>query len=112
MKLIVKTKGSFSLIDSRHGQEIPKLRPVVVVHTAKVADFIKRKQLEKVCEVPDAATDAELVEYLKSAEGDVDLAISAYISFLNGEAPEGAEAGEGAEKNNGKGKGKGKKADA
>ena len=82
MKIVVKTTGSFSLIDSLHGQEIPKDRPVVVYHSTKVAQFIKRKQVEKVCDVPDEATDEGFVPFWDESKGDEDLAIAAYISSL------------------------------
>lgn len=86
MKIVVKTTGSFSLIDSLHGQEIPKDRPVVVYHSTKVAQFLKRKQVEKVCDIPkdvwEEATDEGFVPFWTESQGDEDLAIAAYISSL------------------------------
>ncbi|RWD47493.1 hypothetical protein [Mesorhizobium sp.] len=93
IKLLAETKGSFQLHDLAHmGQRIHARRPSVVDNSHFIQDRIGRAQVRVIAELRPEATDADFVGYLKESEGDMQLAIDAFLAEFGKEvvdAPEG-----------------------
>lgn len=89
MKLLVKTRGPYSLVDPYSLQMIRKNGWTVV----SLTPFIEQQrgyQIETVAELPNAATDDEWLEYVKASDGDLDLAKASYMSKFEGKSDEPA----------------------
>lgn len=83
MKLLVKTRGPYSLVDPYTHQMIRKNGWTVVTMTP----FVEQQrgyQIETVAELPNAASDAEWLEYVEGSKGDLELAKASYLSKFEG----------------------------
>ncbi|RWM90005.1 MAG: hypothetical protein EOR84_22615 [Mesorhizobium sp.] len=93
IKLLAETKGSFQLHDLAHkGQRIHARRPSVVDNSHFIQDRIGRAQVRIIAELKPEATDADFVGYMKESDGDMQLAIDAFLAEFGKEvvdAPEG-----------------------
>lgn len=90
IKLLAETKGAFQLNDMAHhaGQRIRSHRPGVVENTHFIQDRIGRGQIHVIAELKDTATDADFVGYVKESEGDMQLAIDAFLAEFGTEVAE------------------------
>lgn len=81
MKIIVKTTGSFGLVDPINMTAIEKDRLNLVAATNFVQGRVSLGQLKIVAsDFPDVATQEDWDAYLKDSDGDVELAIAAFRS--------------------------------
>ena len=90
-KLIVETKGPYQLSGSLMdgSDRVPHDRPAVVTQTTYIELRIKSdvSGLRVLAEgLPDTATDAGFLDTLKECEGDVELAVEAYVSEVGADA--------------------------
>jgi len=83
MKSIVITTGKFSLIDASQRLEINKNTPTVVRSTPFVEERLAMGHLRTLAQVSDDATQAELVKYVKESDGDLTLAVAAFVSAFD-----------------------------
>ncbi|MER8983964.1 hypothetical protein [Mesorhizobium sp. M0843] len=88
-KLLAETKGSFQLHDLAHmGQRLRANRPGVVENTFFIQDRIGRGQIRVIAELKPEASDDDFIGYVKESEGDMQLAIDAFLSEFGAEAVE------------------------
>lgn len=81
MKVIVQCAGSFMLLDPITGNEIDYNRPCVVTRSEFVLSRMAVGQVRLVSAgIGEAATDAEFEKFLASSNGDIALAVSAFLS--------------------------------
>ncbi|RWN60209.1 hypothetical protein [Mesorhizobium sp.] len=89
IKLLAETKGSFQLHDLAHkGQRIHARRPSVVENSHFIQDRIGRAQVRIIAELKPEATDAEFIGYMKESDGDMQLAIDAFLAEFGTEVVE------------------------
>lgn len=79
MKLLVKTRGPYSLMDPYTSQVIRKNGWTVVQLTVFV-ETQRGYQIDTVAELNDAATDEEWLKYVAESKGDLELAKAAFLS--------------------------------
>lgn len=85
-KLLVETTGSFMLMDSRNGQEIPADRPAIVKSTSFIAARAATTQLNVLAtDLPAGVTDRDFLEYWNE---DSEIAVDAFLSKFSPEAEE------------------------
>lgn len=88
MKSIVKTSGSFSLIDAVNMQEIVKNRPVVVEVTTFIEQRAATGDLMILANgIPEEALDKDLLDFWKESKKKDDLAVASYLDFLTPKKP-------------------------
>lgn len=81
MKVIARTREAIMLIDPTTGAEVANDRPYVVAFTPFFEARTGKGEIEVLeTGLPDEATDAEFQVYLKDSDGNVDLAIAAFLS--------------------------------
>lgn len=84
MKLLVRTTGPHMYLDIANGQEINAFRPSVVERTVFTQTLLAAGKIDlNSANLKDEATDEEFVKYLKDSDGDVDLAVSAFLKAFN-----------------------------
>lgn len=90
MKLLVKTRGQYSLMDPYEGQDI-RMDGYTVVRITPFIEQQRAFQIETVAELPDSATDAEWLEYVAASGGNLDLAKASYLASFETAPAEPAE---------------------
>ncbi|HQT78087.1 MAG TPA: hypothetical protein PLD10_13615 [Rhodopila sp.] len=86
-KAIIRTTGSFILMHIRTGETVEMSRPTVHLCDDWVRNQVMFKQIVILADdLPDTASDAEFVEWLKESKGDADLAVASYASKFRPEA--------------------------
>lgn len=90
MKLIVTTTGSFSLMDFTQKVDINKGKPTVVKSTHFIQERLGMGHLKLLAQISDDATQEEMLAYLTDSEGDVELAVAAYLSKFDEPTPAAA----------------------
>lgn len=95
IKILAETKGAFQLNDMAHhaGQRLRSHRPGVVENTHFIQDRIGRGQIRVISELKPEATDSDFVGYVKESDGDMQLAIDAFLAEFGAEAAEQPTAG-------------------
>ncbi len=87
MKILCETTGDFMLVDLTTGQEVSSTRPAVISMTNFFSQRSMIGQLRKLGDLTDEATDAEFAKYVTDSDGDIDLAVDAFLSSFGVEAP-------------------------
>ena len=83
-KLIVKTKGHFSIMNL-NGEHISPGRPGVVTDTAIMREKFSDGHIVILArDLDDSANDADFARVYEDAKGDVELAVAVYVSMLKG----------------------------
>lgn len=89
MKILLKTTGSFMLVDPQTGDEMQHNRPSLVGQSNFVQSRTAIGQLKVLSnEVPDTLTDADFLKFWNDSDKDEALAVQ---SFLASFAPKQAE---------------------
>ena len=85
VKAIVKVKPNSHLLDITHNQVVTDERPCVVLMTYFIHQHIGFGTLKPlVGDLPDEASDVEFAKFWKDSDGNENLAIESYLSYLNG----------------------------
>lgn len=79
-KILVQTAGGFTYVDDSNMQVVAHDRPCVVVATPFIKTRIADGRVELLGEVGEDATDADFRATLTEAEGDVELAVAAFLT--------------------------------
>lgn len=87
MKFLAETTGSFGLIDLSTGANVNASRPSVVPRSGFIDARIALGQITKVADVPEDTTDVEFEAFWNDSDGDRDLAVAAFLSKFDPEAP-------------------------
>lgn len=88
MKALLETTGDFQLVDPHGGQMVGAIRPHVVNFSGFFGQRHALSQVKIICgSLNDAATDEEFAEYVKGADGDMPLAIEAFLAAFNSDLP-------------------------